>query len=179
MQPVTLRWSQSSLTIMKTPGPLRIMINLLCLCFINETTKPRWHHLFITWFTIKAYCWDLLFRKKWCFSKYYCSLTMHLVIQGHWWRRATRFMLFSLWIPRGEQGIWGGSGIIWDWDWHSIHYYILLYIKQASLVAQMVKHLPVMQETWVRSLGWDDPLEEGTATHSSILAWRIPMDRGA
>ena len=49
----------------------------------------------------------------------------------------------------------------------------------ASLVAQMVKNLPAMQETWVQSLGLEDPLEEGTATHSSILAWRIPMDRGA
>ena len=36
-----------------------------------------------------------------------------------------------------------------------------------------------MQETWVQSLGWDDPLEEGMATHASTLAWRIPMDRGA
>ena len=44
----------------------------------------------------------------------------------------------------------------------------------ASLVAQMVKNLPVMQETWVRSLGWEDPLEKEKATHSSILAWRIP-----
>ena len=43
-----------------------------------------------------------------------------------------------------------------------------------SLVAQMVKHLPAMQETWARSLGWEDPLEKGMATHSSILAWRIP-----
>ena len=43
----------------------------------------------------------------------------------------------------------------------------------------MVKNPPVMWETWVRSLGWEDPLEEGMATHSSILAWRIPMDRGA
>jgi len=43
-----------------------------------------------------------------------------------------------------------------------------------SLVAQTVKNLPAMQETWVRSLGSEDPLEEGTATHSSILAWRIP-----
>ena len=40
----------------------------------------------------------------------------------------------------------------------------------------MVKNLPAM---WVRSLGWEDPLEEGRVTHSSILAWRIPMDRGA
>ena len=44
----------------------------------------------------------------------------------------------------------------------------------ASLVAQTVKNLPAMWETWVRSLGWEDPLEEGIATHSSILAWGIP-----
>ena len=43
----------------------------------------------------------------------------------------------------------------------------------------MVENLPVMWETWVQSLGWEDPLEEGMATHSSILAWRILMDRGA
>ena len=49
----------------------------------------------------------------------------------------------------------------------------------ASLVAQTVKNPPTMQETWVWSLGWEDPLEEGMATHSSILVWRIPMDRGA
>ena len=44
---------------------------------------------------------------------------------------------------------------------------------------QTVKNLSTMLETWVRSPGWEDPLEEGMATHSSILAWRIPMDRGA
>ena len=44
----------------------------------------------------------------------------------------------------------------------------------ASLVAQLVKNLPAMQETWVQSLGWKDPLQNGKATHSSILAWRIP-----
>ena len=49
----------------------------------------------------------------------------------------------------------------------------------ACLVAQTVKNPPVMWETWVRSLGWEDPLEEGMATHSNTLAWRIPMDRGA
>ena len=43
-----------------------------------------------------------------------------------------------------------------------------------SLVAQLVKNLPAMQETWVQSLGWEDPLEKGTATHPSILAWEIP-----
>ena len=50
--------------------------------------------------------------------------------------------------------------------------------RAASLVAQTVKNLRAMWETWVRSLGWEDPLEEGMATHSSILAWRIPR-RGA
>ena len=44
----------------------------------------------------------------------------------------------------------------------------------ASQMAQSVKNLPAVQETWVQSLGWEDPLEEGTATHFSILAWRIP-----
>ena len=46
--------------------------------------------------------------------------------------------------------------------------------RGASLVAQIVKHLPVIQETWVQSLGWEDPLEKEMATHSSVLAWRIP-----
>ena len=48
------------------------------------------------------------------------------------------------------------------------------YIYCNSLVAQLVKNPPAMQETRVRSLGWEDPLEKGKATHSSILAWRIP-----
>ena len=49
----------------------------------------------------------------------------------------------------------------------------------ASLVAQMVKNLPAMKEIWVQSLGWEDLLEEGMATHSINLAWRISMDKGA
>ena len=52
-------------------------------------------------------------------------------------------------------------GVAWRGDW-------------ASLMAQLVKSLPAMQETWIQSLGWEDPLEKGKATHSSILAWRIP-----
>ena len=53
----------------------------------------------------------------------------------------------------------------------------LLQYSWASLVTQTVKNLPAVQATWVQSLGWEHPLEEGMATHSSILAWRIPMDR--
>ena len=54
-----------------------------------------------------------------------------------------------------------------------------LQYSSASLVAQMVKNLPAIWETWVQSLGQEYRLEKGMPTHSSILAWRIPMDRGA
>ena len=47
--------------------------------------------------------------------------------------------------------------------------------RETSLVAQLVKNPPAIQETWVQSLGWEDPLEKETATRSSILAWRIPQ----
>ena len=47
------------------------------------------------------------------------------------------------------------------------------------MVAQTGKNLPAMQETWIQSLGWEDSLEEDMVTHSGILAWRVPMDRGA
>ena len=66
---------------------------------------------------------------------------------------------------------------------HNSNIYLLYKVVRAknyssivylSLVAQMVKNLPAMRETWVPSLGWEDPLEKGMATHSSILAWRIP-----
>ena len=54
-----------------------------------------------------------------------------------------------------------------------------IYLLWASRVGQLVKHSPAMWETWVRSLGWEGTLEEGMATHSSILAWRKSMERGA
>ena len=69
-------------------------------------------------------------------------------------------------IPGGRRSPGEGVGCPLQYSWD-------------SLVAQTVKNLPAMQETWVWPLGWEDPLEEGMATHSSILAWRIPMDRGA
>ena len=55
-----------------------------------------------------------------------------------------------------------------------IEYFIYSSITSASLVAQMVKCLPAMQETQVRSLGWEDPLKKEMATYSSTLAWKIP-----
>ena len=55
-----------------------------------------------------------------------------------------------------------------EWIGHPLQY------TWASLVAQLVKNLPAMWETWLQSLGWEDPLEKGKATHSSVLAWKIP-----
>ena len=68
-------------------------------------------------------------------------------------------------IPESGSSLGEGIGYPLQYSW-------------TSLVAQLVKNLPAIRETWVWSLGWEDPLEEGMATHSSILAWRIPMDRG-
>ena len=50
----------------------------------------------------------------------------------------------------------------------------LSHLSRASLMAQLVKNPPAMWDTWVRSLGWEDPLEKGKATYASILAWRVP-----
>ena len=57
---------------------------------------------------------------------------------------------------------------------HRYAWFITVTQLWASLVAQRLKRLPPMRKTWVRSLGWEDPLEKGMATHSSTLAWRIP-----
>ena len=81
------------------------------------------------------------------------------------WLRRESYNSLSL---QGQARICGTSGVF-------CHYNILLvWIDSVSLVAQTVKNLPAMQETQVQSLGQKDPLEEGMATHSSILAWRIP-----
>ena len=68
---------------------------------------------------------------------------------------------------------------IWAWQllWKNHHLHVISGKSGASLVAQEVKNLPAVRETWVRSLGRKDPLEKGMATYSSILVWRIPMDR--
>ena len=68
-------------------------------------------------------------------------------------------------IPRLGRSIGEGIGYPLQYSW-------------TSLLAQLVKNVPAKQETWVWSLGWEDPLEEGMAIHFSILAWRIPMDSG-
>ena len=90
---------------------------------------------------------------------------------------ATRTAVMQVWQYQSYKGYeWqqllknaGGSV-----DWNNHFGRKLGNIQGASLVAQTVKNMPAVQETWVWSLGWEDPLEKGMATHSSILAWRIP-----
>ena len=72
----------------------------------------------------------------------------------------------------GDPGLIPGSGIS---PGEGMGY--LLQYSWAFLVAQLVKNLPAMWETWVQSVGWEDPLEKGQATHSSVLAWRIQGHR--
>ena len=66
------------------------------------------------------------------------------------------------------------SSLIVEFPWNVPTVGLPYDISWVSLVPQTVKNPPTMQETWVRSLGWEDPLEKGTATHSNILDWRIP-----
>ena len=58
--------------------------------------------------------------------------------------------------------------------WTAEDFTVIIINNSSYLIAQLVNNPSAMQETWVRSLGWEDPLEKGKATHSSILAWRIP-----
>ena len=97
--------------------------------------------------------------------------TVHGILQGLLHCRWIFYQLTYQGNPRSipESGRYPRKGIIG---------YPLQY-SWTSLVAQSVKNPPAMWETKVQSLGWEDPLEEGMATHSSILAWRIPMDTGA
>ena len=109
----------------------------------------------------------------------YCQLFKNSVSVGYMVFVLLSFIYLSRGFPSSSAGKestcnagdpgslgWEGIGYPFQYSW-------------ASLVAQMVKNLPAMWETWVRSLGWQAPLEEGMETHSCILAWKIPMDRGA
>ena len=97
-----------------------------------------------------------------------------------YWERFSKPRMENLW-PSGPPPVCVNKVLLASSHTHLLRYHWWLFARyrgyrdcRASLVAQMVKNLPATQETWVRSLGWKDPLEMGTATHSSILAWRIP-----
>ena len=99
-----------------------------------------------TYFTLKEYPWQ---------DKQEAAANDHTILRavsfGPRGSRTTHCSLHALWYSSRD-----------------------FFLPWASLVAQRIKRLPAMQETWVWSLGWGDPLEKEMATHSSILAWRIP-----
>ena len=100
------------------------------------------------------------------------------MVGWHHWLNGYEFWASSRsWRWTGKPGVLQSTGSqsqTWLSNWTELNINYKL-----TLVVQMVKNPPAMRETWVWSLGWEDPLKEGTATHSSILVWRIPMDRGA
>ena len=73
----------------------------------------------------------------------------------------------------------GSQRVGHDWASNNFTFFHVLYTHtyRALLVAQMVKNSPAMRETWIWSLGWEEPMKKGTAIHSSILAWRIPWTK--
>ena len=89
----------------------------------------------------------------------YAHLTSHSRMSG------SRWVITPSWLS----GSW--RSFLYSSSMSSCHLFL---ISSASLVAQTVKHLPTMRETWVQSLVWEDPLEKETVTHSSTFAWKIP-----
>ena len=96
------------------------------------------------------------------------ATSLSLFIFMHWKRKWQPTPVFLPGEPQGRESLVGCH--LWGHTESDMIY---------SPVVQSVKNLPAIQETWVQALGWEDPLEENMATHSSILAWRIPMDRGS
>ena len=78
---------------------------------------------------------------------------------------------FPMWVIKEY---WVEFPVLYNRSLFVIYFIYSRYIYMASLVAQLVKNLPAMWETWVWSLSWEDPLDKGMAIHSNILAWRIP-----
>ena len=123
----------------------------------------------------RVYCGVQLPKSE---SQFYQLLSSGFRVSQHWAQRA------HLWNGPGNPTQWKVQ--IWvialsllakTWYVVSTSYLsviIILMIVGLPLVAQMVKRLPTMWETWVQTLGWEDPLEKEMATHSSILAWKIP-----
>ena len=108
-----------------------------------------------------------------CFSYLFLCIWLHLFLYGSVGFSGSSAGKESA-CNAGDPGLIPETGTA---PWEGISY--PLQYSWASLMAQMVKNPPAMWETWVRSLGWEDPMEEGMATHSSILAWRVPWTEEA
>ena len=130
----------------------------------------------------KSHGWrSLVGCSPWDRRVWHCWATSLSLFTFMHWRR--KWQPTPVFLPGGSQGWWSLVGChLWGHIpapnsvlWKGAKPRNLMYSEAwASLVAQMVKNLPAVWEAWVQSLGWEDALEKGKATHSSILAWRIP-----
>ena len=114
-------------------------------------------------------CWHLNLRN--CETIHNCSLSYQVCGTSLWHPSKLVQPLISGWLAHGS--FWSFSKRFYS-HIPGLFFRPVFGSHLASLVAQMVKNLPAMWETWVPSLGWEDALEKGKFTHSSILAWRIP-----
>ena len=107
------------------------------------------------------------------------GMTEDEMVGWHHWLKTWVWVNSRSWWWTGRPGVLQFMGVAkirtWLSDWTELNWTERL--ERASLVAEMIKNLPTMQESQFWSLGWEDPLEEGMATHTSILAWRIPWMR--
>ena len=155
---------------------LHIFIWKTCMVSISGKYQSCLFHLF---FHKKRR--NVLFIWYWYFL-FHCFLNQPTIFYAHLWYYGINNKLWLIWVGFpgssvgkesacnvGDPGSIPGSGRSTG---ERIGY--PLQYSWASLVAQLVKNPPAMWETWVGSLGWEDPLEKGKATHPSILAWRIP-----
>ena len=137
------------------------------------------------YFDIFTYCIIICLSLWWYLSSYYHVISYYLIIL-QWYCLYSSYCGLDSWDifilrDNGLSEIWI-QALCWDFpvvQWLRLHAFNteatgLIPGLGITLVAQLVKNPSAIQETWVRLLGWEDPLEKGTATHSSILAWRIP-----
>ena len=161
----------------------------------NNKCRLQRHFIFsecllLRWLPIWGWMYHTLFLKSWeIWGKERTSEKARRIERKMHWKD-----LICFWVSDGRAGIlggrhggsqrilchlncwrgWEGPCNRWRGSQRSPMGISRPLMDKASLVAQLVKNQSAMQETWVQSLGWEDPLEKGTATHSRILAWRIP-----
>ena len=115
---------------------------------------------------LSVYLYHLFFNSTYqrCHTILFLGRVMCMLLYLKW--ITNKDLLYSTWnSAQCYVPAWWEEGLQGEMDTY-------IWMSGAFLVAQMVKNLPAMRETWVRSLSWENPLEEGTSTHSSILAWR-------
>ena len=166
---LTLIGGKSSAIVISNVSLIPFSLSSLSVTPIRVTDGS--HTFWVTPFVVAPLSLDILFFFSLC-SLCFSVCEICIVISSNLGFPGSSAGIESICNARDPSWVPG----LWRSPWEGTVYPLYSW---ASLVSQMIKNWPAMQETWVGSLGWENPMEEGTATHSSILAWRITMDRGA